>query len=68
LKITSNGLLRIWIINNAVKKKRREFLKSIAVGTADLAFGISGVYIDKKGVRYACDDPRRNSRAVGIGV
>ena len=50
------------------KNKRREFLKSSAVGTAGLAFGISGVYIDKKGIRYACGDPRRNSRAVGIGV
>ena len=30
------------------KNKRREFLKSSAVGTAGLAFGISGVYIDKK--------------------
>ena len=45
------------------KIKRREFLKSSAVGTAGLAFGISGVYIDKKGIRYACGDSRRNSHA-----
>ena len=50
------------------KNKRREFLKSSAVGTAGLAFGISGVYIDKKGIKYACGDPIKNSHTEVILV